>query len=109
MATFDFNSLTTGEVAKIEDLSGQSIRTFGDDDAPMGRVLAAMAFVASRRAGEPITWDAAQKLTMAEAQALVGTDDDEATPTGDGGQDAGSEAGDDPKSEPSKPATKRKK
>lgn len=79
----DYTRLTLGEVAKIEELSGQSIATIGQESAPKGAVLAAMAFVAKRReqlaAGEKptFTWNDAQGLTFEEANALLGLSDDE--------------------------------
>ena len=68
----DINKLTLGEVAKIEELSGQPISAIGNDDAPKGLALAALAFVAKRREDPAFTWNAAQGLTFDEAQAILG-------------------------------------
>lgn len=78
----DVNKLTLGEVAKIEELSGQPISAIGDDDKPKGLALAALAFVAKRREDKAFSWNAAQELTFDEAQAILGLnqdDDEEAT------------------------------
>ncbi len=100
----DINKLTLGEVAKIEELSGQPITAIGDDDKPKGLALAALAFVAKRReqlgAGEKpsFTWNAAQELTFDEANALLGVGGDE--------QEGDSDQG--PLDEPAAPARSRK-
>lgn len=69
---FDINKLTCGEVAKIEDLSGQAITNIGDDGAPKGLMLAALALIAKRREDPSFSWNKAQELTFAEASALIG-------------------------------------
>lgn len=90
----NMDRLTLGEVARIEDLSGQSIAQFGDEDKPQGLMLAALAFVAARRerlAGDrpdELTWPQALDLTMDEANVLVF------------GGDAATEDGDAPAPEP---------
>lgn len=80
----DINTLTLGEVAKIEELSGMPISAIGDDDKPKGLALAALAFVAKRReqlaAGQKpsFTWNQAQDLTFDDAQAILGMSGEEA-------------------------------
>lgn len=74
----DFNTLTLGEVATIEDLSGQSIAQIADGDTPKGKALAALAMVAKRRTGEPtFKFNDALLLTLDEANELIGLNDDE--------------------------------
>lgn len=85
----DINKLTLGEVAKIEELSGQPISAIGNDDAPKGLALAALAFVAKRREDSSFSWNAAQGLTFDEAQTILGLGETEAQeaeqgPLGDG-------------------------
>lgn len=80
MAPVDPFQLTCGEIAKFEDLAGISIRQIQGKKVPMGRPLAALAFVYARRNGEPITWAQALDLTMEEASAIIGTDDEDAEP-----------------------------
>ncbi|MFC8733570.1 hypothetical protein ACFT5B_14165 [Luteimicrobium sp. NPDC057192] len=76
---FDVKKLTLGEVAKIEELSGQPITAIGEDEAPKGKTMAAVAFVVKRRqilaAGGKVsefTWNDACSLTFAEASELIG-------------------------------------
>lgn len=103
--------LTLGEVAKIEELSGQSITSIGEDDAPKGKTLAAMAFVAKRREDASFTWNAAQNLTFDEANEILGlTDEDEqeqdADPTVPEDGSSPSSSGSRPKKHAGKPAPK---
>lgn len=78
MNKLDPDKLTLGEIATIEDLSGRSISTLDNEEAPMGKMLAALAMIAKRRNGEPkFTWGDALALTMEEAQEAVGLDGDE--------------------------------
>lgn len=74
---FDISKLTLGEVAKIEELSEQSITVLGDDNTPKGKMLAAICLVQKRRqqmaAGEPakFTWNEAMSLPFDEAQVIL--------------------------------------
>ncbi|MFL0202114.1 hypothetical protein ACHFI2_16145, partial [Exiguobacterium acetylicum] len=64
MAAFDFDRLTLGEVAKIEQLSGFSISSLSDE-TPQGNFLAALVMVAKRRSGEPaFTFEDALNVPM---------------------------------------------
>jgi hypothetical protein len=76
-------TLTLGEVAKIEELSGLSMSAIGDDDAPKGAVLAAFVFVIKRRTDREFTWNAANGVTLPEAMALMGGTPAEDEPAGD--------------------------
>lgn len=68
----DLSKLTLGEVAKIEELSGQSIGAIGDETAPKGLALAALAFIAKRREDPTYKWNAAQELTLDDANEILG-------------------------------------
>lgn len=68
----DIQKLTLGEVAKIEELSGQSIVTIGEDDSPKGLTLAALAFVAKRREDPSFKWNDALNLTFDQANEQLG-------------------------------------
>ncbi|MFD1505258.1 hypothetical protein FE374_09385 [Georgenia yuyongxinii] len=68
----DINRLTLGEIAKVEELSGQPISTIGDEKAPKGLALAALAFVAKRREDAKFSWNAAQELTIEDANTILG-------------------------------------
>lgn len=81
----DLSNLTLGEISFIEDLSGMSISSIGDDAAPKGKALAALATVAKRRSGEPtFTFNQALALGMGEVNALLGLGDDEAVDEDEG-------------------------
>ena len=73
----DVNSLVLGEVAKVEELSGLSIGRLGEDEAPKGLMMAALAFVWKRRSEPAFTWNQALALTLDEANAILGIEDDE--------------------------------
>lgn len=78
---FDFQKLTTGEIAKVEELSNLSLSELDNDSAPKGKLLAALAFVIKRRTGDPkFKWEDALDLPLDEAQKIIGftTDDDPA-------------------------------
>ncbi|PDQ34132.1 MAG: hypothetical protein B5766_12940 [Candidatus Lumbricidophila eiseniae] len=68
----DLDALTTGDIAQIEDLSGQSITALSDRESPKGLALAAIAMVIARRNGKPdFTWEQALALSVVEANAIL--------------------------------------
>lgn len=77
MAGIDIDKLTLGEVATVEKLSGLSIAAIGDDDAPKGAALAALAYITKKREVPGFTWSQAQDLTFAQAQEILGLEDDD--------------------------------
>lgn len=81
---FDLSKLSLGEMAKIEELSGQPIAALSDESAPKGLALAALALIAKRREDPSFTWNAAQDLTFQEANDILGlaasTDEEAASP-----------------------------
>jgi|GEM_PF-2662314 len=84
----DLSTLTLGEVARIEELSGQSISSIGVTEAPKGKAMAAIAMTIKRRNGEPnFTFNAALALSMDEVNALLGVDDDEVIEDPEEGKD----------------------
>lgn len=90
----DLNKLTMGEIALIEKLGGQAISMIGEDEAPKGLPMAALAMVLKRRAGFPdFTWNDAKNLPMEEVNELLGNNDDD-TGADDDGEDEGE--GEDP-------------
>lgn len=76
----DINRLTLGEIAKIEELSQQSITVIGEEASPKGLMLAALAFVTKRRENNNYKWNDALGLNFEEANEILGlnvsTDDD---------------------------------
>jgi hypothetical protein len=75
---FDFDSLTLGEVSFLEKTSGLGLGEISNDDAPRGDLLIAMVTIVKRRTGSPqfTTVDASQ-LTLTEANAIIGSAEDE--------------------------------
>lgn len=93
---FSIDTLTLGEVARIEELSGASIAELGEDNTPKGKMLAALVFVAQRRQGNKnFKWADALRTPLEEAQKLMGDAAGDNTDT-DTEIEAGS-AGTDPK------------
>lgn len=100
----DLNTLTLGEIDRIETLGGCSIDMISTDTQPKGKPLAALAFVVKRRnelaAGDKprFTFNDAMALTMVEANTLIGLDqddDEQAEADLDQLEATGGEAGDD--------------
>ena len=86
---FDVSQLTLGEVAAIEDLSGRSITALESDEAPQGKLMAALVYVIKRRTGSPrYTFNEALGLSLPEAAEIIGLDlaDDKGTEDGQDGQ-----------------------
>ncbi|AVR56160.1 tail assembly chaperone [Microbacterium phage Naby] len=91
MARFDFDKLTLGEVAAIEDLSGVAISAV-NEQTPQGKFLAALTMVAKRRSGEPaFTFNQALAMPMTDAHAFLGLDEDEPAEDSDEGKDDSSQ------------------
>lgn len=84
---FNFDKLTLGEVATIEDLSGVAISSLSEE-TPQGKFLAALTMVAKRRSGEPtFTFNQALNTPMLDAQEFLGLNTPEPaedTPEGKG-------------------------
>lgn len=72
----DMNALTLGEIAQIEEISGQSISVMGDDAAPKAKLMAAMVFIAKRREEPTYTLQQAEAMSMEEFDALFDVGDD---------------------------------
>lgn len=80
----DISTLTIGEIAKIEDLSGQAVSALENDETPKGLLLGALVFVFKRRGrtpeepGDPtFKWNQALATPLTEAQEYLGIGDDE--------------------------------
>lgn len=84
----DLSTLTLGEVSLIEDLSGMSISSIGDDNAPKGKAMAAIAMVIKRRTGDPkFTFNQALSLSMDEVNTVLGVDEDDEDEDSEEGKD----------------------
>lgn len=88
MSKFNFESLTLGEVATIEDLADTGIAALSKE-TPQGKFLAALYMVAKRRSGEPtFTFNQALNVPMLEAQTFLGFDEADAEDAEGEAQDA---------------------
>lgn len=67
----DIQTLTLGEVAKIEEISGLPLSAMADEDKPKGKQMAAIAFVVMRRGNPAFTMKEAESMTFAEVTALL--------------------------------------
>jgi len=78
LTNLDVERLTMGEIATVEKLSGLPIDALGDEDAPKGNLLAALAMIAKRRNGDPgFKWGDALGLTMPQVSEILGIEDDD--------------------------------
>lgn len=71
-ASTAMQNLTLGEVAAVENLSGQPITSLAGGEAPMGKTMAAMAYVLKRRSTPDFTFEDALNLTMEQANEIMG-------------------------------------
>ena len=68
---FSIENLTLGEIAQLEELSGQSLSEFSDDSAPKAKFLTAMAYLAKRRTDKTYTFSQAEALTLSELDGII--------------------------------------
>ena len=73
------NELTLGDVAEVEELSGQPLAALGDSNAPKGKLMVALAWIIKRKEDPKFTYEHAKKLTMDEIEGLF---DENPTQTG---------------------------
>ena len=73
----DITNLTLGEVATVEELSGRSLSTLGDESAPKGKLMAALAYVITKRDDPKYTMRQAEGLTMEDVNKLFTADKDD--------------------------------
>jgi len=73
----NIESLTLGEIAKVEELGKAPMSYLGNDDKPQGLLMAALAFVIKRREDPKFTFADAMNLSSDELASIVGVDEDE--------------------------------
>jgi hypothetical protein len=71
MQDFSMDQLTLGEIAQIEEITGQSISVMSDESAPKGKFLAAIAWLAKRREDPAFTLAQAEAMSMEEFSAVL--------------------------------------
>lgn len=70
-----FDELTLGEIEEIENLVGRGIDAVFADGEPKGRALRVLYYVAQKRDNPNYKFEETEKITQAEALALLaGTD-----------------------------------
>lgn len=69
--------LTMREIAKVESLSGLPITAAGDEDAPKGKLFAALVYVIKSREDKEFTFDDALDMPMDEIGTVLGLEADE--------------------------------
>lgn len=68
----DFNTLTGREISMIEELGGLSISNLNDAEAPKGKFLSALYFVAKRREVSDFTFNQALDTPIGEQNDYLG-------------------------------------
>lgn len=67
-------TLTMGELAKVEEISGVSINQMGDPETPKARMMIAIAFLTKKREDPSVKLSDIEALTLTDLQALIGDD-----------------------------------
>jgi hypothetical protein len=67
----DISKLTLGELAKIEELGGMSIDSFGDEGKPKMKMLIALAYVIKRREDKNVTLLQIENMTSDEVTTII--------------------------------------
>lgn len=68
----DINKLTLGEIAAVENLAGVGMGVLGDEEAPKGKLLAALVFVVKKRSNSEFTFEDAMNVDMETAMETLG-------------------------------------
>lgn len=71
--------MTLGEVATVEKLSGLSIVDVGEPGTPLGKFMAAIAYVWRKRTDPGFTFEDALNLPMDELNGLLGGEEPDPT------------------------------
>lgn len=64
------NELTLGDVAEIEELSGQPLAALSDPSLAKGKLMIAIAWVIKRKTDPQYKYEDAKRLTMDEIEGL---------------------------------------
>jgi hypothetical protein len=75
MNSFDFESLTLGEVEIIESLTGESIDQAFTNGKPKGKALKSFIWVVMKRDNPKFTIEEASNYTLSQALAMVSGDE----------------------------------
>lgn len=72
----ELTALTMGEIAQIENYTGTGIDAIGEPGAPKAKFLTILAYLGKKREDPAFTLSQAEALTLAEVNAITGTDDE---------------------------------
>lgn len=72
MDAFDVSTLTLGEVAKVEEISGVAVGLIEDATVPKGKLFAALVYVVQKRSDPKYTLAMAMDLSLDDATNLLG-------------------------------------
>lgn len=88
----DFSSLTGHEVSLIEDLSGMSLDSIGNENAPKAKLLGALVLILKRREGDTkFTFNAAMGMTITEMTEYLGLNEEVEDDSEEGKDDSSEE------------------
>lgn len=74
----DFENITLGEIAEIEDYARMSFSDIGEDKPGVYRLRIALAWIMKRRADPSFTLGQAEQLTPNDLTDLFGSDETDA-------------------------------
>ena len=66
----NIDELTLGDVAEIEELSGQPLAALSDPALPKGKLMVAMAWIIKRKADPSFKYEDAKRMTMSDIEGL---------------------------------------
>ena len=73
----DINKLTLGELAKVEELSGQSMISMDDPNKPKAKLYQALVFVMKKREDKNFQFKDTESMTFDDLSEFLGVGDDE--------------------------------
>lgn len=73
----DITNLTLGEIATVEELAGVGLAALADEKAPKAKLMAALAYVKTKRENPKYTLREAENLTMDQVSQLFAGESEE--------------------------------
>lgn len=65
------NTMTIGEIAKVEELSGQSVTVMADDAQPKAKLMMAIAFVLLKRDNPKVKLAEVEAMTLDQINEVI--------------------------------------
>ena len=66
----NINELTLGDIAEVEEMSGQSFASLTDGKSAKGSLMVALAWVIKRKEDPKFSYEDAKQLKMSEIEGL---------------------------------------